>query len=356
MAVQRFDILVFGAGHAGTAFAIHAANGGARVAVVDRRRRLPRIGEIVEAALQAPLVRLGVWGTFLRDDHLRATGTLSAWGDAVPTFRSAVINPFGGGWFVDRERFDAMFVSEAIARGVVFFETDARPTAGAAGYEVMAPGDGVLVAPLAIEATGRHGFAVGPSARTLQDDLVAVMAYAPGGSDQQFRLEAVDEGWWYSAPLPGARQVLTLMTSMRLLPRDRSERMSFWRRSLEHCDLIVGPPRATQLVLAVFPATGGLRRVLYGDRWLAIGDAAAAYDPLHGFGIVAALTKGIAAATLLTLPGSPRSAFDLYAETEHTAFGKYDRTRRHLYAQAASGWGKSAFWREYSTLGAVRTH
>lgn len=340
----RVDVLVFGAGHAGLAFAIHAAQRGARIALVDRRRRRPKIGEIVEAALQVPLAKLGVWEAFLGQRHLRSTGTLSMWTGAHATSRSAIVNPFGGGWFVDRARFDTLLREAAAAVGVIICEYDARPTAAADGFAIETP-DGVLLAPLAIEATGRHGSAVSSPARREQDDLVALTAYTAGACpDRQFRLEAVDEGWWYAAPLPEGRQVMTLMTLMRLFPRDRTQRLAFWRRSLDRSRLLAPLCTDGVLDLAVFPATGAIRKELSGARWLAVGDAAAAYDPLHGLGIVAALTKGIAAATLLTSSGKLQAAFELYTDTERDGFAAYDQTRRRLYAEAAVGRRQSLFW------------
>lgn len=345
MGRERFDFLVLGAGHAGLAFAITAVQRGARVAVVSRDNLRAGVGEIVEAAVQAPLDALGLWPSFLAQGHLRGTGTLSRWTESEPQSRSAMVNPFGGGWFIDRTVFDAMLRQRAQGLGVQFATTRRTPDLSRSGISLEANG-GPIEAALAIEATGRHGHAIAPPERQIQDDLVALLAYVEDRDcDLQFRLEAVDEGWWYSAPLPNGRRVLSLMTLIRHLPSGRAARLAFWRQSLAQCGLIVSPPAALALPRTC-PSAGGIRQVLRGERWLAVGDAAAAYDPLHGLGIVAALTKGITAARLLTSASPIDCALRAYEDTERSTFAAYDNARRRMYRAAAVSRPTAGFWRE----------
>ena len=95
----------------------------------------------------------------------------------------------------------------------------------------------------------------------------------------------------------------------------------------------------------VHPANGSIRRTIAGDYWLAIGDAAATYDPLCGQGIVTALSKGIAAARLLTNGPSVTRAISDYVDTEKATFDRYRQIRHALY-RAAEVVPSSPFWSE----------
>jgi 2-polyprenyl-6-methoxyphenol hydroxylase-like FAD-dependent oxidoreductase len=161
-------------------------------------------------------------------------------------------------------------------------------------------------------------------------------------------LEAVADSWWYSAPLPGNRIVLALMTDATLVPARRTDRQALWLRSLGSSRLsrtrVADWPRHVDV--RVHSANGSMRRTIAGDSWLAIGDAAATYDPLCGQGIVTALSKGIAAARLLTHGPSVTRAISDYVDTEEKAtFDRYRQIRHALY-QAAEGVPSSPFWGE----------
>lgn len=134
------------------------------------------------------------------------------------------------------------------------------------------------------------------------------------------------------------------MTLTDLLPPGAAGRSAFWQSSLRRTTLLEGFAKLVPEPLAVYPAAGSMRHQLHGNNWLAIGDAAAAYDPLHGWGIVAALMKGIAAARLLTA-SEAADASRRYAETERSTFAAYEHTRRALYREGAVS-RDGQFWRE----------
>jgi hypothetical protein len=76
---------------------------------------------------------------------------------------------------------------------------------------------------------------------------------------------------------------------------------------------------------------------------LAIGEAASAYDPRSGQGFVAALTKGMAFARLVSLGTDMSGAIARYAAAEEEVFAQYTRDRRRIYGRAARRFD-SPFW------------
>jgi flavin-dependent dehydrogenase len=97
----------------------------------------------------------------------------------------------------------------------------------------------------------------------------------------------------------------------------------------------------------VFPAVSQrLRRAAYDARWLAVGDAALAVDPISGSGVVRALrTARAAAATVLAMltgdESRPIAAYEAERDRECT---QYLRERAQYYG-AERRWDSAPFWR-----------
>jgi flavin-dependent dehydrogenase len=97
----------------------------------------------------------------------------------------------------------------------------------------------------------------------------------------------------------------------------------------------------------VFPAASQrLRRAAYDARWLAVGDAALAVDPISGSGVVRALQTAHAAATtvIAILTGDesrPIAAYEAELDRECT---QYLRERAQYYG-AERRWDSAPFWR-----------
>jgi flavin-dependent dehydrogenase len=83
-----------------------------------------------------------------------------------------------------------------------------------------------------------------------------------------------------------------------------------------------------------------------GERWLAVGDAASAYDPLVAQGIVKALCDGEAAADAIAefLASADEAPLLAYQDGVFARFTDYLRLRRHLYGLERR-WPHAPFWR-----------
>ena len=82
----------------------------------------------------------------------------------------------------------------------------------------------------------------------------------------------------------------------------------------------------------VLHASSGIRTTIAGEGWAAVGDSAASYDPLSGFGVVKALHHGVIAADAAhaALEGGA-TAFQPYAVRVRGEFAEYTRRRAIFY-------------------------
>lgn len=362
---RETDVLVVGGGPAGTAAALTLATYGVRSILVERTNySTQRIGETLPPDVRVPLARLGVWERFVAAGYLPSTGIRSAWGDALPYEQSFVFNPYANGWHVDRRAFDAMLAAAAVERGVRAIRNgrvrDRPAMHDGAWHAVVETGERRLniAARFMIDAGGRgaHTARMLGARRVAHDGMVAAYGYmrgpesaTGGGADDggATLIEAVEEGWWYSAPLPDGSAVCAFMTDADICSRLGLYRPERWLRLMNAAPLTSAAMHGRHLLAEPAIAAAGSVRVLppVGDRWLAAGDAAFTMDPLSGQGVPRALTSGLRAAEAVRawLLGDAEAPAVYAAELE-AAFDAYLITRAEYYRRE-SRWPDSPFWR-----------
>jgi hypothetical protein len=168
-----------------------------------------------------------------------------------------------------------------------------------------------------------------------------------GIKDSFTLVEAVRSGWWYSARLPDEKLMVAYFTDSDLLAH-KILKTSGWfdlLRETEHTgNRVREGDYSPSAEPHVYAAHGACLDVIAGDRWLAVGDAAAAYDPLSSYGISSALGSGFHAASAIFdfLEGS-RDALPAYSRIIAQAFAQYSILRRAYYA-LEQRWPDELFW------------
>jgi flavin-dependent dehydrogenase len=356
---RSVDVVIVGGGPAGTATAIALARFGWSVTILERSHyESTRIGETVPPEIKQPLIALGVWERFLADEHLESPGTVAAWGQTELYNNDFIVNPHGHGWHVDRRRFDLMLARASEESGV-------EVLCGARGIRIvrsspMAWHIGAVVdgqrlarrAALLVDATGKSA---SPARRLgghriVYDRLVGLVGFASGSNltgDRRALIEAVERGWWYSALLPDGRQVGAFMTDADLLPAGQAARSAVWHDQLQrapHVQARLGRG-ATSTCARVITACTSRSSTVAADGWVAVGDAATAFDPLSSQGIAWALESGLMAAEAIDgHRQGDRTALQGCARQVESEFSRYLAMRAEYYGRERR-WPDSLFWR-----------
>jgi flavin-dependent dehydrogenase len=352
------DVVIIGGGPAGTSTAIALAQLGWSATVLERScYESIRLGETLPPEIRQPLVALGVWEQFLADGPMESPGITAAWGHPELYENDFIVNPHGPGWHVDRRRFDLMLANSATTSGVNVLrgarQVSITPASPNTWYvDAVADGQRIkCVARMLVDATGRYASPVRRLAgrRLMYDQLVGLAAFTDTHGhtgDRRTLIEAVETGWWYCSPLPDGSQLGVFMSDGDLLPTGQAARLAFWRNQLRQADHTwsrIGSI-ASVVTLRAVSACSSRSASIAGDNWVAVGDAAAAFDPLSSQGVAWALESGLMAAAAIDgrLCGKKRALYG-YAFEVRSEFLRYLQLRANYYGHERR-WPQSPFW------------
>jgi flavin-dependent dehydrogenase len=358
MTAAAIDVAIVGGGPAGAAAGIRLARAGARVTLIDADDlHGDKIGESLAPSARPLLERVGVWGAHCAANHRPCYANRSSWGGDDIDTHDFVRDPYGHGWHLDRRRFDATLAAEAVRAGCGWMARTrvARLDRRRDGWRLSVDGEqsAELSARFVVDASGRGSrVARGQGARRrTHDRLVALVAFLAAADeaptdDATTLVEAVTDGWWYSARLPDGRLACAFMTDPDLLRQTDAESWNArLERSVHTRARVEGSCHALRARPRVAAAGSAILDPPVAPGWIAAGDAAAAYDPLSGHGIAAAIASGCDAGdAALGILASGRSAADAYAHRVRDGFARYLDARRAYYGLERR-WADSAFWR-----------
>lgn len=351
---MHYDVIVIGGGVAGAVAALQAARAGRSVALLETSRATPRkVGETLCPDARPLLQSLGLWTEFIAAGHLPAPGIASSWGWEGLAEKDFIFHPHGHAWQLNRPAFEEMFLTAAADAGIDVRRGSAvEKFERASGNWVIRAGDAAdYSSDWVIDASGRSAVLATTLKieRLLLDQLVAVHAVAiaedDGDGDQRTFLEATADGWWYSALVPGGRRVISLQADNDWLSQQE------WRDPSWFLDRLQWAPHLNGLLTRYHSRLSGAPQVasarsgrlaqFSGDGWMAVGDAAMAFDPLSGLGLFKAIESGMrAASAICSSMESARADFDAWNDQ---VWKEYLEQRRQFYAMETR-WVGSLFW------------
>ncbi len=358
------EVFVIGAGPAGATAALNLASSRNVIVAESQPLAPPRIGESVPPVIGRLLADMGLLESFLSEGHAPCYGNRSIWGSPFAVETDFLRDPDGHGWHLDRTRFENWLRQAAITRGATLLTPVRVRIVGRSGgrWQVLLStpnGPQSVTANLLIDAGGRSAPLarhVGARKRVL-DRLTCGWVHGRaerGGRGTGFTYtEAEENGWWYSAPLPGARRVVAFHTDADLpaarVARDRDALLVHANRHPELAAVLSESGFVPDAQSGFTAAQSAVLEPCAGLEWMAIGDAALSFDPLSAQGLLNALFTGLAAAeaTDRHLNGSD-DALKGYIQTVDGIRRAYLSQLKFWY-QAEVRWPNSTFWHRRQT-------
>lgn len=358
------DVLIVGGGPAGAAAAISLLQYGKDISVTIVEQSdldTQRVGEHVSAGIFGLLDYLQLKRTdFGVDCFVPTYGNTSYWGIDQPVLRDAIFTTEAASYQLDRMQFDLTMLQHVSDKGghvfprtkcTQFTQTDQG------GWEVQLrhPDRGRfgIRARFLIDASGRQAFVCRKiGVGTKKDDcLMGVGAFFHFGEGRSLAhnvmLETVENGWWYSATLSQDTMTVVFFSDADIISKHGYHTTAGWT------ELLQSTRQVKQLVQGAFANEGLWVRNAHTqishcpDRqaFLAVGDAAVAFDPISSMGIGFAITSACQAAAIvlheLSTPDPQRIL--AYQHDLERHFTQYQALRRKIYGHERR-WPASAFW------------
>lgn len=358
------DVLIVGAGPAGATAALNLAPYHCVLLVESQAEPLQRIGESLAPAARRVLVDMGLWEDFLLQGHAPNHGTLSYWGnDGNPAYLDFLRDLDGAGWHLERMHFESWLRKHAQLRGANLITSARVKGIGATrdGWEArVCGGNGPLLvhAKAVIDATGRGSNIARNFGATRHrgDKLICTWLY---GTDRRIaselsHVEAEENGWWYSAPLPNRRRVLAFHSDADLDVSKVARRTGWLPEKASHLPGLRDVLETTQFMpncdVRFTAAHSSVTDPPSGQGWLAVGDASLAFDPLSAQGLFHSLYTGLlgAEACHRGLNGDS-NAWAGYANEISLIATAYRKHLQQWYG-AERRWAHAPFWQRRKNI------
>ncbi|HEX7772499.1 MAG TPA: FAD-dependent monooxygenase [Pyrinomonadaceae bacterium] len=348
------EVIIAGKGIAGLVMSLLLKRKGIPHIVLDRRsaRRQLALGETLPPSALPLLQSLGLLDLFESNSLHRTYGYHSAWGStAIVDHNFFFHSPFKHGLKINKQLLE-QDLENLTSENILRFEKMTAIRLEEQGVVVELQNDQVVHGRCIVDATGRNRALVKllGVASDEYDQLTAYSCHLPRREHPKIThgvfVESFEHGWGIVSRLSDEVQVMTLFSRPRVGIQRELKDYSRWPEILFGTAYLRDFLTAEPDMRVVGGDAGSSRATqLAGKCWLAVGDAAIAFDPLSSHGITNAVYTAHRAVEAITLHLSDADDkhFREYAESLSTIFATYLRTRHELYHRERR-WPDAAFW------------
>jgi len=351
--LAQTQVAIIGGGSAGACCALALRQQGIEDVTLIEASRFDRyrIGESIPPESKQLLLKLGVWQAFQQQSHIPCYGSRSWWGDSRPGFNDNLLNPYGHGWHIDRAKFNAFLFEQARQVNTTilspYYFRDVSETATGQHRLLLSYDHNqyYLDADFVVDASG----AMARFARTQGSHKLYASAQLCSSRLYQLQqgqatlsgvthLEAVASGWWYAARLPANRLLISHTTDLETFKTLRLNQTQQWHNELlrsTHTRQLIEGIATCENKLRICAAPSFVLDRVIGRNWLAIGDAAASFDPITAQGIIKSISDAIFTAPRIAqyLREQNTEALNPYQLLVQQRHQQYSEMRSYLYRQ-----------------------
>lgn len=369
----NFKIAIIGAGPAGCSCAIALIKKGIRdVIIIDNSKTGKfHIGESVPPDINSVFKELGIYASFIAENHEPCYGSCSYWGSNLRGYNDSILSPFGHGWHLDRSKFNLFMIEEAIKQGATVLRNSSYRGSNITntGYNMRITSESgasdFINTQFVVDASGTRGVFASDreSKKNHNTPLVCLsMRFKNKGCSvvsKLTHLESVEHGWWYAAKIPEEKLLVSFYTTAEVIKNKSLHDIKNW------FELLKGAKNTYKRIEQMKPIGAKIRGFytptfclsrIVGENWLAIGDAASTYDPITSQGIIKSMSQGIRSSEIIDyyMNGSHEALMNFENEIKYQ-YGIYNESREYFY-NLEQRWQSNPFWKTMQTSNSVENN
>lgn len=356
------DIVVVGSGIAASAAMLCLSSKGVSATqIAPLEKSSDKIGETLSCSANRILKELQLWDDFQDQGYLVHDLVFSAWEQQTLNRQSRFSASEGSNWSIDRRDFEAFLrtrLDNTQHRRLLCKIKNCRQTSD--GLTLELDDQQALHAQFVIDCSGRSAI-VGRRFGTRHriDNMICYYSFIQQ-SDHEIEptigimVEAVHNGWWYSAILPDNRMIVSFYTYPDLVHPHLTRNLQAWQALIGQASLTY--QRITSAGYSVLEAPLAsdagmlIQSEISGAHWIVAGDALATLDPLSSHGMTQALWSGCRAAKacVLSLQGDD-SGIEQFKHTTTQAMQAYQTELIQKY-RSVTRYADQPFWQRRGAL------
>ena len=359
---MRADIVVVGSGIAASAALLSLSQQGlSATQIAPPEKSSDTIGETLSYSANRILKELQLWDAFLERRYLVHDLVFSAWEESSLTQQTRFSNTEGSNWSIDRRDFeDFLRVQSDRGHHQRLLNKVQRCSQAADCLRLELDHQQTLDARFVIDCSGRAAV-IGRRLNTRHriDNMLCYYSFIKQIDTEVeptvgIMIEAVNNGWWYSAILPDHRMIISFYTYADCVPTHLNRDLRAWQTLIEHAPLTCQRIESAGYAALEAPLASDAGMLIQteapGNNWVAAGDAFATLDPLSSHGMTQALWSGwkAAEASVQSIRGN-HSGVERYQQTMTQAMQAYQTELVQKY-QSVSRFAEQPFWQRRVSL------
>lgn len=350
----QYDIVILGAGIAGTSLAYLFRDTSFKILLLDRAGIVNKVkfGESLPPTSIAMLRRLKI-EPLLKENavHYKIYGYQSAWGEkSIKDYRFPLF-PVNYGWKIDKTAL-VQDLQRAANLEVVFYKKRDKIEIADDGLTIISTSNQIkkIRGRLMVDATGRNSLIARQLGitRIHDDQLLSFTGNIKIEGLPDFSrttlTESFSSGWGLISKLSPKRAAFSLFTIKHPNIANPIKDPTFLSESLrETIYLKHFFPQAMKTAFIGKSANSSRLTQTCGDNWLAIGDAALAFDPLCSHGITTAMYTAELAKKIIEKKLQANQPLLGYNQRLQQIYQVYLEQRHQIYRQEQR-WATAPFW------------
>jgi len=356
--MHKTDVIILGKGIAGLTLASLLKQNNINYVMVDRfeDKKQFAYGETLPPSAMPLLNQLDLLSLFEENSYRKTYGYHSCWGsDRVTDINFYHHNPYKHGLKIDKQAI--LHALQDVAQPKIFtykksFEIQWN---GENLSQIVLDKELLIEGKIFVDATGRNRALLKKLhiSSTSYDHLLSFSCHISKVKHpklvHEVYVESFEQGWGIVSALNEKENVCSVFTSKGNSIHKELIQYKNWKNILATTKYLKDFLTAEEDIKVMGGNSNSSKaNEIAGENWLALGDAAIAFDPLSSHGITNALYTAMIATKAIQENLNNQKTLQQYDETLHLIFNQYLQSKNQLYLSERR-WKEAPFWRPFFT-------